>query len=417
MSINDAITKDEGLYSISARNVAGSVSASAMVHIDENEDQYSYNTHLRNPYVRTKQRPCDDLYDIGDELGRGTQGITHHAVERSSGRNFAAKIMHGQSEVRPYMINEMEMMNHLNHKKLIRLHDAYDTDRSMTLITELAAGGELVKDNLLKRDYFNEREIAMYVKQILQGLEHMHDYGIGHMGLTIKDLLIGHVGSDDLKICDFGLTRRVHQSNLATLDFGMPEFVAPEVVNREGVGLPHDMWSVGIITYILLGGSSPFRGNNDRETLTRIQEGRWEFSDSIWTHISADAKDFITRLLVYTPNTRMDVKTALRHRWFDVIESRRDDYYQITTDRLRNYYNLYRDWYANASCRNYYRRRPLGGAFTHPSKMVYPPGEYYTPEPTPEPTREPRKRGNWSDKRLQFHHPDYELGLFTSESQ
>lgn len=220
MTINDAIAKDAGLYSCSARNVAGCVSASAMVHVEENEDQYIYKTHVRNPYVRSKPKHHDDLYDIGDELGRGTQGITYHAVERSSGNNYAAKIMHGKSEVRPFMNNELEIMNHLNHRKLIRLHDAYDHDNTLTLILELAAGGELVKDNLLKRDSYGERDIALYIRQLLFGLEHMHDYGIGHMGLTLKDLLIGHVGSDDLKICDFGLSRRIHTTNLATLDYG-----------------------------------------------------------------------------------------------------------------------------------------------------------------------------------------------------
>lgn len=415
LSLTDAIEKDTGLYSCSARNVAGCVSTSAMVHVEENEDQFIYKTHGRNPYVRSKQKPYLDLYDIGDELGRGTQGVTYHAVERATGNPFAAKIMHGRSDVRPFMNNELEIMNHLNHRKLIRLHEAFDDDRQMSLILELAAGGELVKDNLLRRDYYSEREIASYVYQTLLGLDHMHEYGIGHMGLTIKDLLISRVGSDDLKICDFGLSRRIHQSNLATLDFGMPEFVSPEVVNRDGVGFAHDMWSLGIITYILLGGNSPFRGEDDRDTLTRIQEGRWEFRDTIWKYISDDAKDFITRLLVYKSSGRMDVKTALKHRWFTIIERRRDDEYQITTDRLRNYYNLYRDWYANASCRNYYRRRPLSGAFTHPSRMVYPPGELYTPELTPEPLREPRKRLNWEDKLNKFHHPDYEFG-FTNES-
>lgn len=386
-----------------------------MVHVEENEEQYTYKTHARNPYVRSKPRPYLDLYDIGDELGRGTQGVTYHAVERATGNPFAAKIMHGRSDVRPFMINELEIMNHLNHRKLIRLHEAFDNDRYMALILELAAGGELVKDNLLRRDYYSEREIASYVYQTLLGLDHMHDYGIGHMGLTIKDLLISRIGSDDLKICDFGLSRRIHQTNLSSLDYGMPEFVSPEVVNRDGVGFGHDMWSLGIITYILLGGNSPFRGDDDRETLTRIQEGRWEFRDTIWTYISDDAKDFITNLLVYKASGRMDVKTALRHRWFTIIERRREDEYQIRTDRLRNYYNLYRDWYANASCRNYYRRRPLSGAFTHPSRMVYPPGEFYTPELTPEPAREPRKRVPWEDKLNKFHHPDYEFG-FTNES-
>lgn len=416
LSINDAITKDSGLYSCSARNVAGCVSASAMVHIEENEDQYAYKTHVRNPYVRSKQKHHTDLYDIGDELGRGTQGITYHAVERASGNNYAAKIMHGKSEVRPFMNNELEIMNHLNHKKLIRLHDAYEHDNYLTLILELAAGGELVKDNLLRKDCYTEPEIAKYVRQVLIGLEHMHDFGIGHMGLTIKDLLIGHVGSDDLKICDFGLSRRIHLSSPATLDYGMPEYVSPELVNREGVGLPHDMWAVGIITYVLLSGSSPFRGNNDRDTLCRIQEGRWEFKETIWQCISAEARDFISKLLVYTASGRMDVKAALRHPWFHILDRGHHPDYQITSDRLRNYHNMYSDWYSNASCRNYYRRRPVSSAFTHPSRMVYPPGESYTPEATPEPSRELHKHIPWEDKITRFHHPDYEIGLIQSES-
>lgn len=122
----------------------------------------------------------------------------------------------------------------------------------------------------------------------------------------------------------------------------MPEFVSPEVVNKEGVGFYQDMWSVGICTYILLSGYSPFRGENDRETLTRIQEGNWEFRHDIWTSISDEGKDFIRRQLCYAPEGRMDVKTALRHPWFHILERRSDDEYQITTDRLRNYYNLYR---------------------------------------------------------------------------
>lgn len=184
--IKDAIYKDEGLYSLSARNVAGAVSTSVMVHVNDDEDEYIYNTHQRAPYVRSKQRAYTDLYDIGDELGRGTQGVTYHAVERATGRNFAAKIMYGRSDLRPFMFNELDIMNSLHHKKLIRLHEAFDTPKSLALIMELAGGGELIKDNLLHRDWYTEREIAGYIYQILQGLEHMHGVGIAHMGLTVS---------------------------------------------------------------------------------------------------------------------------------------------------------------------------------------------------------------------------------------
>lgn len=185
LSIHDAILKDEGLYSLSARNIAGSVSTSVTVHIEDNEDQYIFKTYGRHPYVRTKQIWYEDKYDIGDELGRGTQGITYHAVERATGNNYAAKIMYGKPELRPFMLNELDMMNMFNHKKLIRLHDAFDSDRRITLVMELAAGGELVRDNLLKRDYFTERDIANYIRQTLWGLEHMHETGVAHMGLTV----------------------------------------------------------------------------------------------------------------------------------------------------------------------------------------------------------------------------------------
>ncbi|XP_011291978.1 obscurin isoform X5 [Musca domestica] len=417
LSLSDCILKDGGLYSISARNIAGSVSSSVMVHIEDNEDQYIFNTYGRHPYVRPKNFRFEDKYDIGDELGRGTQGITYHAVERATGDNYAAKIMYGKSEIRPFMLNELEMMNMLNHKNLIRLHDAYDTERNVTLIMELAAGGELVRDNLLRRDYYRERDIANYIRQVLWGLEHMHENGVGHMGLTIKDLLISVVGGDFLKISDFGLARRIHTHALTTLDYGMPEYVSPEVVNKEGVSFSHDMWTVGLITYVLLSGHNPFRGANDRETLQRIKEGHWDFSDSIWTHISDDGRDFIKRLLVYSPEERMDVKTALRHPWFFMLDRKvSDDEYRINTDRLRNYYNDFRDWYANASCKHYFRRRRLSGCWTHPSKMVYPPGLVYTPEATPERTPEPRVRTKRVETYSKFLHPDYELGIIQSES-
>ncbi|XP_030557678.1 obscurin isoform X1 [Drosophila novamexicana] len=417
LSIHDSIIKDGGLYSVSARNVAGSISTSVTVHIEENEDQYIYKTYGRHPYVRSKQLRYEDKYDIGDELGRGTQGITYHAVERATGNNYAAKIMHGKPELRPFMLNELDMMNMFNHKNLIRPYDAYENDRCVTLITELAAGGELVKDNLLKRNYYTERVIANYIRQALWGLEHMHDLGVAHMGLTIKDLLISVVGSDYIKVSDFGLSRKINKHNLSTLDYGMPEFVSPEVVNKEGVSFSHDMWSVGLITYILLSGRNPFQGVDDRETLTNIREGRWDFKDNIWTHISEDGRDFISRLLVYSPEERMDVKTALKHPWFFMLDGPDSlDDFEIGTDRLKNYYGHFRDWYANASCKNYFRRRRLSGCFQHPSKMVYPCGHSYTPEHTPEPLPEPRNRSKRDEPVSKFLHPDYELGLIQSES-
>ncbi|XP_035730756.1 obscurin-like isoform X5 [Vespa mandarinia] len=417
LTINEAIVKDEGLYSISARNIAGSISHSVMIHIEENEYDYVYRTYKRKTEIKLRtDKPYNDVYDLGDELGRGTQGITYHAVERSTGRNYAAKVMHGSGELKPFMYNELEAMNHLNHRKLLRLQDAYETDKSVTLIIELAAGGELA-DVLTKQPHYTEAEISGYIRQLLYGLEYIHDNHYAHLGLTLGDLLISHTGGDDLKISDFSLTRRITQTKLMLLSYGMPEYVAPEVTNNEGVDYAADMWSVGIITYILLSGISPFRGVNDRETLTKIRQGAWDFDDR-WKNISNEAKDFIRRLLVYNVDKRMNIKSALKHPWLEYADKSPLDLYKIPSEYLKTYYKLYRDWYSNASCRTWYRRRKLGSAFEHPSKMVYPPGHKYTPEPSVErysPIGKPVPR-TWENQVPSREPIDTEIGLIKSES-
>ncbi|XP_075991750.1 obscurin isoform X3 [Anticarsia gemmatalis] len=410
--INDAILKDEGLYSISARNVAGSVSSSAMLHVEESEHEYSDRIREHPPRVKPSTKPFGDFYDLGDELGRGVQGVVYHAAERLTGRNYAAKIMHGHSALKPFMKNELDIMNLLNDRHLIRLYDAYEHEHTLALVLELASGGELVRDRLLRSQGYTEREIAGYIRQVLRGVKYMHDNSVAHLGLTIGELLLSHAGSDELKLCDFGLSRRIRYNEHASLDYGMPEFVAPEIARGEGVSFGADMWSIGIITYILLSGHSPFRGVNDRETLTRIQEGRWEWHDEEWwSRLSTESRDFISKLLVINWHERIDVNTALAHPWLTLADRIYQEEYQITTDRLRNYYNLYRDWTSNAQCRTWFRRRPLSGAFEHPSKMVYPPGEIYTPEGTPDRDRasHDRKPGEYDLNFKQWDHPDWEV--------
>ncbi|XP_023245574.1 obscurin [Copidosoma floridanum] len=426
--IEDVIQKDEGLYSISASNVAGSASSSAMIHVGESEADWRYKNYAHKEEVVPRQRRLSEDYDLGDELGsvnmqqvcRGTQGVVYHAVERATGKSFAAKQMHGQAELKNLMYNELDAMNNLNHRKLLRIHDAYEDTEDpslLTLITELAAGGELV-DNITKNPYYSESDVARYIRQLLEGLDYMHKSGWAHLGLTLGDLLISHPGSDDLKIGDFGLARRIIRNKLMTLMYGMPEFVPPEVPNGEGVDYGTDMWSTGIISYILLSGISPFRGVNDRETLTKIKEGKWSFDEDRWRGISDEAKDFIRRLLEYQTERRMDAETALKHPWLKLADSGAPGDHKIASEHLRNYYNQYRDWYKNAACRTWYRRRRLSGAFEHPSKMVYPPGHRYTPEPNPErPSHKKSPPSSSWEKRVPSREPiDTEIGMIKSES-
>ncbi|XP_050440784.1 obscurin isoform X46 [Adelges cooleyi] len=413
LRIEDVIMKDEGLYSISARNLAGSISTSVAIHIEDRESDYSNNGKTE---IRWKKKDLEDLYDIGEELGRGTQGVVYHVVERSTGRHYAAKVMHAKGDhLTKLMDNEMKIMSELSNRRIIRIHEALQNSKTHVLITELAGGGELL-DILTKQSFLTEYDVSLYIIQLLKTLRHMHEFDIAHLGLTPGDLLISHPGGDTLKLCDFGLSRKVNRRKLETVDYGMPEFVSPEIAKGEGVDLYSDMWSVGIITHLLLTGVSLFRCVNDADTLDRVKSGSYTLS----TKISDLAKDFISKLLVLNPNDRLDVTKALKHPWLQLGENITKESDQRNTDSLRNYYNNFKDWYSNASCRNWLRRRPLTSAYSHPSKMIYPPGIKCTPSPTPE--REPTKHIKhvpcWKDKLIpRDKEPiDTEIGIVKSES-
>merc|ERR1719278_2064001 len=283
-------------------------------------------------------------------------------------------MMHGK-QFKSWMMNEFEMMNVLHHPRLVRLVEVYDSRDQMTLISELATGGELL-DVITSEKYITEIEIARIVFQILEGIEYMHSKSIGHLSLTPCDILFTRPGGSEVKICDFSLAKRI-----------------VGIVNGEGATFASDMWSIGIITYLMLSGVSPFRGQNDRETLQRIQMGDIDFDFELWQNISREPKHFVANLLVYKPEERMSVRQARAHPWLQILKQpgiEISEQYQISTERLRNYYVGLKEWITNASCDFMFKRRPLSGAFTHPSCMVYPPGE---PAPEPEPEPEPEAEG------------------------
>ncbi|KAG8195169.1 hypothetical protein JTE90_023344 [Oedothorax gibbosus] len=383
--VSNLITRDNALYSCTATNIAGTATTSAALNVEDSEDMFDYKTYCRPTPVRPRTKIFEDFYDIGDELGRGTQGITYHAVKRDTGDSYAAKTMHGKGKLKEFMKNELDIMNQLCHPKLVRIRDAFETKDTLTLLTDICGGGELL-NNIIKRGGVSERDIANYVKQILEGLDYMHSRYVGHLSLTIGDVMVSRVNSDDVRFGDFGVAARLLPGKDYYSEYGHPEFVAPEIAKKEPATVIADMWSVGVLTYLLLSGISPFLGENDRETLTRVQQGKINFVEDAFRGVSDDAKDFMSKLLVFDPKGRMDVKAALQHRWIKYYLDKSSSSERLNNlDRLKDYQRRWRDWYTNASCKRYYRRRTLESCFHHPSKMIYPPGESFTPSSSPEP--------------------------------
>ncbi|NP_001368673.1 Titin homolog [Caenorhabditis elegans] len=255
-------------------------------------------------------------YIIHEELGKGAYGTVYRATEKATGKTWAAKMVQVRPGVKKEnVIHEISMMNQLHHEKLLNLHEAFDMGNEMWLIEEFVSGGELFEKILEDDSLMSEEEVRDYMHQILLGVSHMHKNQIVHLDLKPENILLKAKNSNELKIIDFGLARKLDPKKSVKLLFGTPEFCAPEVVNYQPVGLSTDMWTVGVISYVLLSGLSPFLGDSDEDTLANVSASDWDFDDPSWDDVSDLAKDFICRLMIKDKRKRMSVQDALRHPW------------------------------------------------------------------------------------------------------
>ncbi|KAM8861539.1 death-associated protein kinase 2 isoform 2-T2 [Synchiropus picturatus] len=298
-----------------------------------------------------KQQNVEDFYDVGEELGSGQFAIVKRCTEKSSGLEYAAKfIKKRQSRAsrrgvrREEIVREVEVLQQLQHPNVVALHDVYENRTDVVLILELVSGGELF-DFLAQKESLSEEEATQFIKQILDGVEYLHQKSIAHFDLKPENImLLDRTASlPRIKIIDFGLAHKIEDGADFKNIFGTPEFVAPEIVNYEQLGLEADMWSVGVITYILLSGASPFLGDTKQETLGNISAMNYDFDEEFFSNTSELAKSFIRQLLEKNTRKRMTIQGALNHPW---IKSRNnaDDQVsaekkgeQLKTKRLKEY--------------------------------------------------------------------------------
>ncbi|KAM9435353.1 uncharacterized protein mylk4b isoform 1-T1 [Clarias gariepinus] len=268
--------------------------------------------------VTTKTQQIATYYTINRQevLGGGRFGMVHKCVENSSGLTLAAKIIKTRTQKEKEGVNsEIEVMNQLNHSSLIQLYAAYESRNDITLVMEYVEGGELF-DRIIDENYnLTELDTVLLIRQITEGLQYMHKMYILHLDLKPENILCVSRETNKIKIIDFGLARRYKPKEKLKVNFGTPEFLAPEVINYEFVSFPTDMWSLGVITYMLLSGLSPFLGEDDNETLNNILECKWNFEEVEFADISDEAKDFIARLLVKSKSWRMSASQSLKHPW------------------------------------------------------------------------------------------------------
>ncbi|XP_032763211.1 death-associated protein kinase 3 isoform X1 [Rattus rattus] len=237
---------------------------------------------------------------------------------------------------------EVSILREIRHPNIITLHDVFENKTDVVLILELVSGGELF-DFLAEKESLTEDEATQFLKQILDGVHYLHSKRIAHFDLKPENIMLldKHAASPRIKLIDFGIAHRIEAGSEFKNIFGTPEFVAPEIVNYEPLGLEADMWSIGVITYILLSGASPFLGETKQETLTNISAVNYDFDEEYFSSTSELAKDFIRRLLVKDPKRRMTIAQSLEHSWIKVRRredgARKPERRRLRAARLREY--------------------------------------------------------------------------------
>ncbi|XP_059419391.1 death-associated protein kinase 3-like [Carassius carassius] len=301
-----------------------------------------------------RQEDVELYYEMGEELGNGQFAIVRKCKEKSTGTEYAAKFIKKRrlsssrrGVSREEIEREVNILREIQHSNIVTLHDIFENKTDVVLILELVSGGELF-DFLAEKESLTEEEATQFLKQILDGVHYLHSKRIAHFDLKPENIMLldKNVLNPRIKLIDFGIAHQIKDGNEFKNIFGTPEFVAPEIVNYEPLGLEADMWSIGVITYILLSGASPFLGETKQETLTNISAVNYDFDEEYFSNTSELAKDFIRRLLVKDPKKRMTIEDSLQHPWIKVIKrrnvrpeecERKTERRRLKTTRLKEY--------------------------------------------------------------------------------
>ncbi|XP_026464681.1 death-associated protein kinase related-like [Ctenocephalides felis] len=208
-------------------------------------------------------------------------------------------------------------------ERVVRLVEVYETRAEVALVLELATGGEL-QHLLDEEEHLSEVDARRALRHTLRGLRDLHAHNIAHLDLKPQNLLVckGEDSGDnkantlgDVKLCDFGISRLIQPGVEVREIMGTPDYVAPEVLQYERLSLATDIWSVGVLTYVLLSGFSPFAGDSKQETYLNITQNELAFPQDLFQDVSETAKDFVRSCLVLHPGSRPTVEQCLDHPW------------------------------------------------------------------------------------------------------
>ncbi|XP_076361590.1 calcium/calmodulin-dependent protein kinase type II alpha chain isoform X8 [Tachypleus tridentatus] len=260
-----------------------------------------------------------DNYEVKEELGKGAFSIVRRCVQKSTGLEFAAKIINTKKlSARDFQKLEREarICRKLNHPNIVRLHDSIQEEAFHYLIFDLVTGGELFED-IVAREYYSEADASHCIQQILESVHHCHQNSVVHRDLKPENLLLASKAKGAaVKLADFGLAIEVQGDQQAWYGFaGTPGYLSPEVLKKDPYGKPVDIWACGVILYILLVGYPPFWDEDQHRLYAQIKAGAYDYPSPEWDTVTPEAKNLINSMLTVNPAKRITASEALKHPW------------------------------------------------------------------------------------------------------
>lgn len=277
-------------------------------------------THLSSFFKRKED--CSTYYKMGRILGQGSFATVRLCTHKVDGTKWAVKIIKRKALEKSdesAIVSEIQILQKVDHPNIVKLKEVYDSKTEMHIVMEIMFGGELF-DRICQKQFYSEMEAKNAFRQMLAAVKYCHDMDVVHRDLKPENLLYATESEDSpLKLADFGLAHLLQPNEMMHSSCGTPAYVAPEILRSgrggHGYGKEVDIWSLGIILYILLCGFPPFYGDDHIRLFAQIQKGTFTFTPPYWDCVSDVVKDLIRRMLTVNPARRISAEDAQAHEW------------------------------------------------------------------------------------------------------
>uniref|UniRef100_A0A803T1Y9 non-specific serine/threonine protein kinase n=1 Tax=Anolis carolinensis TaxID=28377 RepID=A0A803T1Y9_ANOCA len=326
LKICNLMPQDSGIYTCVATNELGSASTSATIKVQGNGFYHPDGATI------TWKENFDFAYTELNEIGRGRFAVVKKCVHKATRKDVAVKFINKKMKKKEQAAHEAAMLQHLQHPQYITIHDTYESPSSYILVLELMDDGRLL-DYLMNHDELMEDKVAFYIRDTMEALQYLHNCRVAHLDIKPENLLIDlRIPVPRVKLIDLEdavqITGHYHIHHL----LGNPEFAAPEVLQGAPVSLGTDIWSLGVLTYVMLSGVSPFLDESREETCINVCRVDFSFPNEYFCDVSHAARDFITVILQEDFRRRPTAATCLQHPW---LQFHNGSYSKIPLDTSR----------------------------------------------------------------------------------